>query len=188
MGKVLRGIVKGAGVVALFCGIVVVDFLLSYECKIGVFNVDTEFLSNTMYIYIVIHHTATDKPITLQQIEDFHRSQSWGKNCGFAYHWYVTDSAIYQLHADTAKTNHADNGWFNRRSISVCLAGNFEEREPTVRELKNLAYTVFWLQMRYNIPARRIFAHGDVSMENTACCGKYLKELLNEINDRREER
>ena len=165
----------------MVCGVAFFDFQRQYECRIGEFNNDTEFLSDTENLVIIIHHTATDKPVTLQQIEDFHRSQSWGRGCGFAYHYYVTDTAIYQLHADTAKTNHAENGWFNRRSISVCLAGNFEERKPTLKELKNLVYTVVMLQIRYKIPPRRIFAHGDVSKENTACCGKELKKLLNLI-------
>lgn len=162
-------------------GVAFFDFQRQYECRIGEFNNDTEFLSDTENLVIIIHHTATDKRVTLQQIEDFHRSQSWGRGCGFAYDYYVTDTAIYQLHADTAKTNHADNGWFNRRSISVCLAGNFEERKPTLKELKNLFYTVVMLQIRYKIPPRRIYAHGDVSKENTACCGKELKKLLNLI-------
>ena len=163
----------------MFCGVAFLDFQRQYQCRVGEFNNDTEFLSDKKDMAIIIHHTATDKPVTLQQIEDFHRAQSWGKGCGFAYHYYVTDSAIYQLHAETAKTNHADNGWFNRRSISICLAGNFEERKPTFKEIKNLIYTVVLLQIRYTIPPRRIYSHGDVSIDNTACCGKELKKLLN---------
>ena len=192
MGKVLRRVVKGFGVVVLFVAAaimaVVWDFRQVFEDKAGEFQKDSVFLSDTDNLTIVIHHTGNDERFSLREIEDFHRSQSWGRGCGFAYHYYVTDSAIYRLHIDTAKTNHAENGFFNRRSIAVCLAGNFEERRPTWKEVKNLLYTVVMLQIRYSIPRRRIFAHGEVSVEYTACCGKYLKEMLNEIKDRREER
>ena len=157
------------------------DFHRVFHDKAGVFQRDSVFLSDTDSLYIVIHHTGNDERFSLREIEDFHRSQSWGRGCGFAYHYYVTDSAIYRLHIDTAKTNHADNGYFNRRSIAVCLAGNFEERRPTIMELKNLVYTVLLLQIRYSIPPRRILTHGEVGAEYTACCGKYLKEMLNEI-------
>ncbi|MBP5367892.1 MAG: N-acetylmuramoyl-L-alanine amidase [Bacteroidales bacterium] len=148
----------------------------------NVFSTDTRFLSQTENLSIVIHHPAADSA-QVEAIERWHRD-SCGWECGFAYPFFVTDSTIYQVHQDTARTIHAGNRYFNDNSIAVCLSGNFDKRKPTIGEIRNLYYTIAYLMIKYRIPPSRVYYHGEVCNTPTACCGKYLKPYINFINRR----
>ncbi|MBQ3619380.1 MAG: N-acetylmuramoyl-L-alanine amidase [Bacteroidales bacterium] len=151
------------------------DFHRRFRNVEGIFGADTRYMDSKP-LAIVIHHTAAEG-CQLGDIDRYHRD-SCGWECGFAYPYFVTDTVIYQVHSDTARTIHAGNRFFNDKAIAVCLSGNFEERKPTFAELRNLMYTVVYLQIRYKIPLSRVYYHGEISKIPTACCGKYLKEYV----------
>jgi len=136
---------------------------------------------------IVIHHTVSSPSTTMEQVEQWHKSQ------GFAcigYHKFIEmDGTVKTGRPDWAVGAHAIGA--NNDSIGICLAGNFEEAPPTSFQMKALADTIKDIRRVYgNIP---YIGHKDVDPINhpTACPGKLfpwedLKQRL-EVNTVAEE-
>ena len=179
---ICKTLFRMVGFCVICLSVFAVDFCRNFRDQMGVYVTDKRFLNNTKNLSIVVHHTASDNPFTIDEINRYHRD-SCGWESGFAYHFFVTDSVVYRVHCDTARTIHAGNQYYNNNAIAVCLAGNFENRQPNIMELKNLFETLIFLQIKHQIPFNRVHSHGAISDCKTACCGKYLKFYLNKIYD-----
>ena len=131
-------------------------------------------LDNLDELSIIIHHTGAEK-CQLNAMDNWHKHEGYG---GLAYPFVVTDTAIYKVHQETSVTIHAGNRYYNHNSIAVCLSGDFNKRRPTAAELRNLAYTIIYLMVKYGIPYSRVYTHGEVCDVKTDCCGRYLKEWV----------
>jgi N-acetylmuramoyl-L-alanine amidase len=76
------------------------------------------------------------------------------------------------------------NNWANEEAVGICLVGNFNEREPSERQMNSLAKLVRFLQKRYGINKNRIFGHKDTpGARVTECPGRMfsmakLKSML----------
>lgn len=174
--------------IKIFIGLVILaslmvgDFYRTLVNYTNVFGTDTRYLCSTDNLSIVVHHTAAEG-CDLAAIDRYHRD-SCGWESGFAYHYFITDTLIYRVHIDTARTIHAGNQYFNNNAIAVCVSGDFSKRKPSEREIKNLYYTLAYLCIIYDIPVSRVFYHGEVCNTPTECCGKYLKPYIKLINRR----
>ena len=130
--------------------------------------------------YIVIHHTASEKPSNqtneeyIKEIEKMHRvDRGWST---IAYHIIIIGDKVYQCHPLHKKIAGVFHN--NSSTINICVVGDFSKREPTETELNTIKNTIGWIKTNaYKMP--EIVYHSDLN--STECCGAYLKEKLKDI-------
>lgn len=125
--------------------------------------------------YLIIHHSASTRDLTPEEIHQIHLAQSpqWK---GFGYHFYIRkDGTVYRGRREKNAGSHCEG--YNSVSLGICLSGNFEVEEPTVKQLNSLKTLIKELHLKY--PKATIHSHSDFNA--TACCGKNLRKYLNDL-------
>jgi N-acetylmuramoyl-L-alanine amidase CwlA len=125
--------------------------------------------------YIVIHHTASTRDMTVQEIHQLHLNQ--GENWkGIGYHFYIDkQGVIWRGRPEEMSGSHALD--YNSVSIGICLSGNFEIEKPTEKQLKSLTELLQHLKQKYgNV---QVVGHRDLNA--TACPGKNLYSKLGSV-------
>jgi hypothetical protein len=130
--------------------------------------------------YVVVHHSATEKG-GLDQIDRDHRKVLGFEGCG--YHFVIgngTDSPdgqieiaerwLAQKHGVHCK--NGKNSDVNEYGIGICLVGNFDQTEPTPRQIAAARALVAYLGDRYQISSDHLGAHDQFADGPTACPGK----------------
>jgi hypothetical protein len=134
--------------------------------------------------YVVLHHSATSTG-GLDQIDREHRKVLGFEGCG--YHFVIgngTDSPDGQIEVAARWTNqkngvHCRNGKnpdVNEYGVGICLVGNFDQTEPTPRQIAAARALVAYLADRYQIASDHLGAHDDFANGPTACPGKNFPE------------
>ncbi len=113
--------------------------------------------------YIIIHHSATDEGSSLY-FDKYHQGKGWK---GIGYHFVISNGT-----RDKQDGSHCRAGNMNERAIGICLAGNFNGKYVSSKQLDALAYLVNILRRYYKIPLKRIMGHNRVSGARTECPGK----------------
>ncbi|MGL5149141.1 MAG: peptidoglycan recognition protein family protein [Clostridium sp.] len=114
---------------------------------------------------LIIHHTVGDK-LSPEQIHNDHKSKGYD---GIGYHYYIRKSGdIYKGRPDEAQGAHTIGE--NRKSIAICLEGNFENQKLTDKQEKSLITLSKYLVVKYNLYT--IIGHKDAY--NTLCPGKNI--------------
>ncbi len=132
--------------------------------------------------YIVVHHSANATG-GLDQIDRDHRKVLGFEGCG--YHFVIgngTDSPDGQVEVASRWSNqkngvHCRNGKnpdVNEYGIGICLVGNFDQSEPTPKQVAAAKALVAYLADRYQVPANHVGAHDEFSDGPTACPGQYF--------------
>lgn len=122
---------------------------------------------------IVVHHTASTRDMTVQEIHELHLNQGWA---GMGYHFYINKNGdVFRGRPEEMIGSHALN--YNSSSVGVCLSGNFEEEQPTKEQLTSLAELLKYLKAKYS--SARIVGHKDLNA--TACPGKNLYSQLGSV-------
>jgi N-acetyl-anhydromuramyl-L-alanine amidase AmpD len=130
--------------------------------------------------YVVVHHSASATG-GLDQIDRDHRKVLGFEGCG--YHFVIgngTDSPDGQIEVAPRWSNqkngvHCRNGKnpdVNEYGIGICLVGNFDQSEPTPRQVAAAKALVAYLADRYQIPSDHLGAHDEFATGPTACPGK----------------
>lgn len=124
--------------------------------------------------YIVIHHSATNSNLSVQEIHEYHqKSLGWA---GIGYNFYITKQGkIYTGRPIDTVGAHCEN--YNSVSVGVCLCGNFEIEKPTEQQLNALRDLLKDLKAKY--PNAKIVGHKDLNA--TACPGKNLYSKLGSL-------
>lgn len=125
--------------------------------------------------YIVIHHTASTRDMTVQEIHQLHLNQ--GENWkGIGYHFYIDkQGVIWRGRPEEMSGSHALD--YNFVSLGICLSGNFETEQPTDNQLKKLSELLQYLKNKYgNV---QVVGHRDLNA--TACPGKNLYSKLGSV-------
>lgn len=123
--------------------------------------------------FLIIHHTASTRDMTLEEIHQEHLNQGW---IGIGYHYYIRkDGRIYKGRPEKYIGAHCEE--YNSISLGICLSGNFEVEEPTIEQLNSLKALIKELKLKY--PQATIHSHSDFNA--TSCCGKNLRKYLSEI-------
>lgn len=122
---------------------------------------------------IAIHHTAGSPDGSVSDLAKIHLGQNKWNSVG--YHFYIVpDGTVYQLRPLDECVPHAYG--CNGNSIAICLAGNFNEYEPTDAQRTSALQLCRWLMKKYGLTADKVKAHGELtaySPQNaTDCCGK----------------
>ena len=117
---------------------------------------------------IVIHHSGTDEG-NMAIIDKWHREgRHWE---GIGYDFVIgnnTGSGNGEVETTFRWTGQkvgahckTPDNWANENAVGICLIGDFNKRTPTGPQMMSLVKLVRFLQKRYNIPAGRIYGHGD---------------------------
>lgn len=139
---------------------------------------------------LVVHHDAVPVPArgynTLERIKmeaKYHVSKGWGH---ISYH-YVIDNLgdVYQCVPDTEVGYHAGNLVVNKKSIAVCLHGNFNVQKPTAAQVKSLEAFCRWMFSERpdlpNVLKKSLKGHREVRIAGTACPGNSLFPIVERI-------
>jgi hypothetical protein len=132
--------------------------------------------------YIVVHHSATAEG-SVESIDAAHRQRkdAAGKPwLGIGYHFVIgngrgmADGLVEptfrwreQLHGA-----HAGNRLYNDEGIGICLIGDFQQREPTPRQVSAARELIACLKREYTIRADCVLRHRDVNASE--CPGRRL--------------
>ena len=172
---------------------------------------DSSGLSNTKNNKkaIIIHHTASDRTriqqdgiiAHLQNIYKFHTQDR--KRGDIWYHFLIDDNGnIYEGRAGGENIIAAHTKRNNPNTIGISLVGNFEEEEPTTKQVNALIKLTATLLDKYHIdPDKNVTFHesqdqkpyiehhdlptiiGHQDTSNTSCPWKYLYEKLDYIRN-----
>ena len=128
--------------------------------------------------YLIIHHSGgTDaNPLadtsehTAKGMELWHLGKGWE---GLGYQYVIHKSgAIWLGRPEHYHGAHAKG--YNKKSIGICLAGNFDATLPTEAQEKALIELMGDLAFNYDIPLANIIPHRNVA--NKTCYGNKLSE------------
>ncbi|MDC1191168.1 peptidoglycan recognition protein family protein [Gammaproteobacteria bacterium] len=129
--------------------------------------------------WIVVHHTGgTDKnPLLDTSFHTFETVQSWHINGrgweNFGYHWMIEkDGSIRKGRPETYHGAHAKK--LNKKSVGICLAGNFDATLPTKKQQEALQGLLREVMSRWDIDTSKIIPHRNVA--NKTCYGNKLSE------------
>lgn len=132
--------------------------------------------------YIVIHHSDSESG-GYEEIDRLHRERLGTAGCG--YHFVVGNGSstpdgqieVTQRWSEQkggAHCRNAQSASMNDYGIGICLIGNFEESEPTERQVAAVRSLVAYLQERYAIPEDRVGSHALMAASPTVCPGKHF--------------
>ncbi len=134
------------------------------------------------WVYLVIHHSATNSG-SVDAIHSEHRKRkdSLGNPwLGIGYHFVIGNGSGMEdgeVEATFRWKNqihgaHSGSAVHNANGIGICLIGNFQDKQPTSKQLKAVTNLVAQLSKRYQIPARLVIGHNTV--KPTACPGRHF--------------
>lgn len=125
---------------------------------------------------LVYHHTAI-KEISPTDIDKLHKDKGWN---GIGYHYYIRkDGTVYKGREDDAEGSHVKG--YNKKSIGVCVEGNFEEECLTEEQIDSLENLSIFLCLKYDI--NEILQHKDLG--KTLCPGNNfpIEEIKKSVID-----
>ncbi len=134
--------------------------------------------------FLIIHHTggtdadplADSSGFTFQQCDELHRVKfglrsSTGNYIG--YHYYIErDGTVFQGRADNDEGAHTIK--YNKRSIGICLAGNFDLTLPTPPQIASLKALLEAKMALYGVPASKVVPHRLFAQKT--CYGRKLSD------------
>jgi LysM repeat protein len=126
---------------------------------------------------IVIHHSAVDRGNALEY-DAAHRKR--GMKNGLAYHFVIgngrgnADGAIEmgRRWRQQLAGGHVRRESQNKVAIGICLVGNFENYDPTRKQLSSLEELLNYLQSEFLPRPVRVVGHRD--LDRTLCPGRYF--------------
>ena len=136
--------------------------------------------------YLIIHHSASNWG-DRNAIDRWHKSRGW-RGCGYhkvilnglpTYkHWatknYLSsqDGKIQQGRPDNESGAHCKQKGMNRKSLGICMIGNFDNHSPTQKQLASLVDACARLCIRHHIPVSRVLFHNNFA--HKSCPGKWF--------------
>jgi N-acetyl-anhydromuramyl-L-alanine amidase AmpD len=134
--------------------------------------------------YIIVHHTggtaadplADTSNHTFAIVNNYHRGLwNFRSKLGhyIGYHYFIDKTGkLTQGRADDEEGAHVRG--FNRKSIGICLAGNFDATSPTKEQEQTLRLLLNRLSKRYDISKSAVIPHRKFA--NKTCYGRRLSD------------
>jgi len=128
---------------------------------------------------IFVHHSAINGDVPqFNAVKEAHERRGWGDKT--AYNFFLEKSGVVEDGRPDGDSSAATRSWVaNQSGIHVCLAGNFENEEPTEHQLNALRKLVLHKMELYKIKPENVLGHRDV--QNTLCPGKNLYSELKSL-------
>lgn len=129
--------------------------------------------------WLIIHHSGGSKanPLedtsnhTFETIQAYHINGLGFENIG--YNYVIEKDG--KLRAGRPETYHgAHTVGYNKKSIGICLTGNFDLTEPTKEQVDVLKRLMKEIIARWNIPLENIVPHR--TFANKSCYGNNLPD------------
>ena len=122
---------------------------------------------------IIVHHSASPKSTTVDQIRDWHvNGRGWSD---IGYHFIVLgDGTVANARPINKKGAHCYN--HNGTSIGICVTGNTSQEPPNKLQLESLWEKLKLLMEEYNLERSSVYGHRDFSA--TECPGDMLYAIL----------
>jgi len=124
--------------------------------------------------YLVIHHIGNiNRDVSAEEIHGWHLGQGWA-GCG--YHFVVRkDGTVERGRPEWALGSHCKGS--NANSIGINVVGDFEQGEPTQKQIDSLIALLKDLKSKY--PNTQIKGHRDLMATN--CPGNNLYNKLGKV-------
>ena len=145
--------------------------------------------------HITVHHTASPQKSgvalekKMQSLQRFSQSESrlasgkikpaWGD---VPYHFYIAANGQIAEGREIEYVGDTNTDYDPRGHALIVLEGNFENEQPSTKQLESLRELVAWLSAKYEIPVAEIKGHNDYA--STACPGVNLKKELPALRQR----
>jgi len=133
--------------------------------------------------FLIIHHTggtntqplADSSNFTFKQCDELHKKfgmlSALGYWCG--YHYYIDKKGkVTQSRGDYEVGAHTIG--YNKRSIGICLAGNFDATLPTLPQTEALTVLLTSKMALYGVPASKVVPHR--LFASKTCFGRLLAD------------
>jgi N-acetylmuramoyl-L-alanine amidase len=128
--------------------------------------------------FIVLHHSLTPRDQTTFTAVDNYHKQKWnfisslGHYCG--YHYFIDANGVTtQARADWEVGAHCKERSKNMDGIGICMAGNFDEEQPTGSQVASLKTLITKLSSLHKISPQNLRFHRDFAKHKT-CPGKNI--------------
>lgn len=129
---------------------------------------------------IVIHHSGVETG-TMAGMDRYHRQVRHMEN-GLAYHFVIGNAhglGDGEIGVGARWTRQLDGGHLiseaqNNYCLGICLVGNFDERQPTARQIERLTALVRALMKRCNLPRSAVTIHQQINIVHTRCPGRFF--------------
>lgn len=130
--------------------------------------------------FIVVHHTADNNDLSIEEIDDLHQNRPKNPFYGCGYHFVIRRTGDVEI----GRPEHirgAQAYGYNHRSIGVVLNGDFTARVPTEAQMETLVWVIQDLKSRY--PEAEIVGHRDLMP--TQCPGNSFpwEELISRLEE-----
>jgi hypothetical protein len=127
--------------------------------------------------YIVIHHSGVDNG-TMKAMDQYHRQVRHMEN-GIAYHFVIGNGsgmADGEIATTRRWTGQLDGGHLaseaqDRIALGICLVGDFQQRNPSARQLDSLRALVEALLVRCRLTPAAVKTHQQINVVSTRCPG-----------------
>jgi hypothetical protein len=124
--------------------------------------------------YIIIHHSATAQG-DAETFRRAHKAKGW-RDIGYHYvignGTYSGDGEVETGRTEAEDGAHCSVDGMNRKSIGICLVGNFDIDKPTPAQMEALERLCKDIMTRHKIPTSKVLGHGEVKGAATNCPGK----------------
>lgn len=140
---------------------------IHYDFKVQETNQPTKFIK------VIIHHTGKNK--TIQSLIDNHVRKQHYSSIG--YHFMISKKGTIYYSRDL-KSAGAHTYGYNKNAIGIALFGNFDEVEPSQKQLDSLNNLIESLKENFEI--KTIFGHNEAIYKKIK--EKNWKLYLPEIN------
>ena len=129
---------------------------------------------------IVVHHTGNSGDVSAASIHNYHQRIGWS---GIGYHYVIHRNGVIER-GRPRDTVGAHCAGFNKSTVGISLAGNYNSASPTDIQLETLSGLIAALCGIYRIrPAQgTIVGHRDLA--STSCPGIAVYSRLPEIRQR----
>lgn len=129
---------------------------------------------------VVIHHTAGTLNDNINGIAKIHFGDHKWSTIG--YHYFINaDGVVFQLKPENEVAPHSFH--YNENSVAICLAGNFNNYEPTKAQWTAVVLLTRQIVEKYGLTPSDVYKHGELRGNNTECCGKMfnIEKLKEEL-------
>lgn len=108
--------------------------------------------------WIIVHHSAADAKQTFASIKNYHVNERGFDTIGYQY-LITYDGTIYQGRPDLMHGAHCKEEGMNKKSIGICLTGNFDKFLPLPAQIVSLKSLLRAKMALYNVPLSKVVPH-----------------------------
>ncbi len=117
--------------------------------------------------YIIIHHTG-GKGYNIIKTHKFHQNErNWS---GIGYNYFIEKNGDIFKGRGYSVGAHAYS--YNRNSLGIALAGNFDISHPSEKQLQSLRGFCNYLLKEFNLTPKHVLGHRELREVTKSCPGK----------------